>query len=106
MVRYTIGLWYDDKNIAESLVADGLARYSDGYDSLPVLESNMLIAQQIWVTLGEVAALDNFIVTLGGHNLVCAMHNLLEATETKEEVLKAVVGTTVIMYVDNVLDDK
>lgn len=102
--RYTVGLWCKEKNVSESLVADGLAQYV-GY-SLPEFDFNILLEQQIRVTLSEMTALDNFVVTFSTHRLTCTLHNLANATEKREGVLQEFIGKTVIMYVDSVLEDR
>lgn len=47
-----------------------------------------------------------FAALESGLALNCSMHNLSFATETYEDVLKGLLEQTVIVYVDNIIDNK
>ncbi|CAH2002077.1 unnamed protein product [Acanthoscelides obtectus] len=100
-----VNLFYNNEDIAQTLVSDGLAISTRA----PVqdVEINVLVGQQFRATVKSVNNLSDIIIALGcGLALSCTMHNLETATETFENVLKGLLEQTVIVYVDNIIDDK
>lgn len=103
--RYLVELTCDGQNISEALVSAGLAAYA--MSSIEELDPSILLGQQIRVVVAEVQGLDMFSVQLqNGSTLLCTVHNLQSATEKHEDVLRNCTGVDVIIYVDNVLDEK
>lgn len=84
----------------------------DGYaistkSSIPPVEIPLLLGQQFRAICKSVNNLSDIILALEcGSVVCCAMHNLDMASETHEDALKAMLEQTVIVYVDNVIDDK
>ncbi|KAK5646934.1 hypothetical protein RI129_005398 [Pyrocoelia pectoralis] len=98
-----VELVHDNQSISETLVQAGLAKYVES----EIFDPSILCGQQIHVTLDDIQGLDSFNVTLpNGVQVVCTLHNLQNATETFEDTLKQYLGFIVIMYVDNVLEEK
>ncbi|KAF5277757.1 hypothetical protein FQR65_LT03737 [Abscondita terminalis] len=98
---YLVNLSYDNQNLSEVLISAGLAK---GISS-EYFDPSILLGQQLRVTLGEIQSLNEFYVNLeSGLQLLCTLHNLASASETFEDTLKQYVNATVIVYVDNVLD--
>ncbi|XP_031343313.1 maternal protein tudor-like isoform X2 [Photinus pyralis] len=96
-----VDLVNDGQSVNEALVRDGLAKYVEVFDP------SILVGQQISVTVDDVQGLDTFNVSLpNGIQVLCTVHNLESASQTFEDTLKQYIGCIVIMYVDNVLEEK
>ncbi|KAF2901435.1 hypothetical protein ILUMI_04750 [Ignelater luminosus] len=103
--KYLVELTCDGQNISETLVSAGLAAYT--MLNTEDFDPSILLGQQIRAVITEVEGLDAFYVQLqNGLTLLSTLHNLEFATEKHEDVLNSCVGIDVIIYVDNVLNEK
>lgn len=67
---------------------------------------NILVGQQLIATLVEFTSLRAFKIFIPPDlTLQCTAHNLSAAQEKHEEVLKEYLNLTIIVYVDDVVDD-
>lgn len=75
--------------------------------SIPPVEIPLLLGQQFRAIVKSVNNLADIILALEcGSVVCCAINNLSTASETYEDTLKAMLEQTVIVYVDNVIDDR
>lgn len=103
--RTYVNLFYNAEDIGELLVRDGLAISTKS--SIPPVEIPLLLGQQFRAIVKSVNNLADIILALEcGSVVCCSMHNLETAAETHEDTLKGMLEQTVIVYVDNVIDDK
>lgn len=102
--RYLVDLSCDGVNVVQELLSAGLV--APEYQQEPLeIDVNILVGQQIRVTLGDVISLSEIVAYVDNSSMLqCTLHNLGTATETFEDVLKQWIGHVLIMYVDNVLD--
>ncbi|XP_056634538.1 maternal protein tudor-like [Diorhabda sublineata] len=99
-----VNLTHNSEDVAQLLVKDGLA-ISTAL-AVPEIEIPLLLGQQFRAIVKSVNNLSDIILALEcGLAVNCTMHNLETATETFEETLKGLLEQTVIIYVDNVLQD-
>ncbi|VEN34010.1 unnamed protein product, partial [Callosobruchus maculatus] len=100
-----VNLFYNNEDIAQKLVSDGLAVSTQA--AVQDVELNILLGQQFRGIVKSVNNLSDIIIALQcGLALSCSMHNLETAAETFEDVLKDLLEQTVIVYVDNIIDDR
>lgn len=98
-------LFHESEDIGETLVQNGLAISTKSL--IPPVEIPLLFGQQFRAIVKSVNNLADIILALeSGLVVCCAMHNLDTAAVTYEDTLKAMLEQTVIVYVDNVIDDK
>lgn len=103
--RTYVNLLCNTEEISDILVRDGFAVSTKS--SIPLVEIPLLLGQQFRAIVKSVNNLADIILALEcGSVVCCAMHNLSTASETYEDTLKAMLEQTVIVYVDNVIDDK
>lgn len=103
--QYVVDLTSGEQNVAELLVAGGLAKpLSHGASQI---EIDILKGQQLRVSVVSVESLGNFQVFIAPDlTLRCAAHNLDNATQTYLDKLKEQTGNNVIIYVDEVIDER
>ncbi|KAL1491704.1 hypothetical protein ABEB36_012262 [Hypothenemus hampei] len=98
--RAVVELWDAQTQLADLLIEANLAKKAQS------IEFMLLFNQQFRVQLKSCNSLSDISTTLdNGVTLHCKAHNLETATEQHEDVLKGYIGQTVIMFVDNVLDN-
>lgn len=103
--RTYVNLLCHFEDIGDMLVQNHLALSTKS--SIPPVEIDLLLGQQFRATVKSVNNLADIILALEcGSVICCAMHNLDTAVETYEDTLKGMLEQTVIVYVDNVIDDK
>ncbi|KRT85343.1 hypothetical protein AMK59_1500 [Oryctes borbonicus] len=102
--RYSVGLSSDGKDVSKLLNEASLAIPTK---SETFIEINLLMNQQIMIVLRDVASLNDITIeTQSGITAKASMHNLTAATETYEDNLRQWIGHYLIMFVDNVLENK
>ncbi|KAJ8968977.1 hypothetical protein NQ317_001098 [Molorchus minor] len=102
--RTYVDLFYGDDAIAQQLVKDGLAVSTQ--QTIPEIEIPLLLGQQFRAIVKSINNLSDIIIMLEcGVALSCKMHNIEQATETFEDTLKGLLEQTVIIFVDNVVDN-
>ncbi|ERL93506.1 hypothetical protein D910_10795 [Dendroctonus ponderosae] len=101
-------LWDNQEEMSQLLIQSNLA-----ISAKPHIETDesvdiyLLLSQQFRVVLKSVNNLNDIIVALEcGLALTCKAHNLELATESHEDALKAYLEQTLIIYVDNVLENE
>ncbi|XP_048521225.1 maternal protein tudor-like isoform X1 [Dendroctonus ponderosae] len=106
--RTFIQLWDNQEEMSQLLIQSNLA-----ISAKPHIETDesvdiyLLLSQQFRVVLKSVNNLNDIIVALEcGLALTCKAHNLELATESHEDALKAYLEQTLIIYVDNVLENE
>lgn len=98
-------MFIEENSISDLLVQNSLAVTEQ--PAIPPIEIPLLLSQQFRAVVKSVNNLSDIIVALEcGVAINCAMHNLDIATETFEDELKRLLEQTVIVYVDNVVDNK
>lgn len=102
---YLVDLTSDNQNVAETLVAAGLAKAEHAGASQ--IEIDILKGQQLRVTLVNVNSLNDFqVFVVPDLTLPCTLHNLNTAIQTNENLLKEQLNNSVIVYVDDVVDSR
>lgn len=96
----------ENKSISELLVLDGLAISSQTSEQTSnQIEIPMLIGQQFRAIIKSVNSLNDIILLLPCGALNCKMHNLEQATETHLDIVKQYLELTVIVFVDNIVNE-
>ncbi|XP_008191203.2 maternal protein tudor isoform X2 [Tribolium castaneum] len=102
--RVAIELKYDNEDIASLLLKDGLAK---ACVTPPEPELPLLIGQQFRALLLSVNSLGDFLMSLqNGAVLKCSVFNLSASTETWEDSLKEKINHILIVYVDDLKEDR
>ncbi|XP_018571230.1 maternal protein tudor isoform X2 [Anoplophora glabripennis] len=100
-----VDIFYDNNDVKQLLIQDALAVSTKKI--IPDIEIPLLLGQQFRAILKSVNNFSDIIIALEcGVALSCKMHNLEEAVTTDENNLKRFLERAVIIYVDNVIDDK
>ncbi|KAG5895989.1 hypothetical protein JTB14_005095 [Gonioctena quinquepunctata] len=100
-----VNIVYESEDIAQLLIRDGLAVSTQAF--IPDIEIPLLLGQQFRAVLKSVNSLSDIIIALEcGVAISCSMHNLEFATEIFEDNLRGLLEQTVIVYVDNVIDNR
>jgi hypothetical protein len=102
--RVAVKLECDNEDIANLLLRDGLAKAL-----VPIAspELPLFIGQQFRAMLISVNNLGDFLMSLqSGILLKCGIFNLGESTETWEDNLKAKLDNVLIVYVDDLKEDR
>ncbi|XP_023023151.2 protein tudor isoform X2 [Leptinotarsa decemlineata] len=100
-----VNIFYESQDIAQLLIKDGLAVSTQSV--IPDIEIPLLLGQEFRAVMKSVNNPGDIIIALEcGVAVSCYMHNLETATEIFEDVLRGLLEQTVIVYVDNVIDDR
>ncbi|KAL3281927.1 hypothetical protein HHI36_005130 [Cryptolaemus montrouzieri] len=103
--KYWINLSSENENVCQQLVNDGLAKYSEL--STMEFEISLLVGQQFHAMIQIINSLSDLKILLqSGITVNCSIHNLSSATETYEEILKENLEKILIVYADNLVDDR
>lgn len=101
--RYAVDLLSDGVNVSDALVSEGLVSTCGASQ----IEMNLLTGQQLRATLVDATSLSGFKIFIPPDlTLPCAAHNLSMAQEKFEEKLKQYLNAEIIVYVDDIVEDK
>lgn len=102
--KTAVKLEYDNTDIGDLIVKDGLAK---AILSPTPPDVTLMIGQQFRAMLLNVNSLADFTISLQtGFVLNCAVFNLSLSNETFEDNLKEKIGQILIVYVDDLKDDR
>ncbi|KAJ8954517.1 hypothetical protein NQ318_000749 [Aromia moschata] len=99
-----VNLIHGNDDIRQLLIQDELAVSTN---IVIDIDLPILLGQQFRAIVKSINNLSDIIIALEcGVAVSCKMHNVEDATETFEETLKGLLEQTVIVFVDNVIDDR
>lgn len=106
--RYVVNLYSDNQDIKQQLIRDNLVRCIEPFvPPATGFEMSYLFGHTFRAMLDLVNDLSDFTMSLStGVQLRCSAHNLADAAERFDEVLKQQEGQVLVVYCDNIVENR